>query len=345
LLRVIAGLDEPTSGEVFFGDENASSMSVQERNVGFVFQHYALFKHMRVVDNIGFGLRVRPKSSRPPMKEIRKRASDLLDLVQLSGLERRYPAQLSGGQRQRVAFARALAIEPRVLLLDEPFGALDAQVRKDLRLWLREIHDRTGHTTLFVTHDQEEALELADRIVVMNQGRIEQIGTPDEIYDTPQSSFVFRFIGDSSELPIVIEHGEIQFHDRPLRLKAPDIADGPARLFIRPHDLEIVNEGRSDPGAIPGIVSAMRRHGGRRRIEITVGGHHDRIEIETPAEFETSLSQRLVVRPTKWRVFSRNKDTDPTETASPIDGADGPSDSGQTASASRLLSTARSSAL
>src|SRR5690606_22043349 len=180
LLRLIAGLDFPTAGTVLFGDEDASRRSVQERNVGFVFQHYALFRHMTVAQNIGFGLKVRPRSQRPPRTEIRRRASELLDLVQLSGLENRYPGRPSGGQRQRVALAGALAIEPRVLLLDEPFGALDAQVRRELRRWLREIHDRTGHTTVFVTHDQEEALELADRVVVMSQGRIEQIGGPDE---------------------------------------------------------------------------------------------------------------------------------------------------------------------
>src|SRR5690606_22176241 len=200
LLRLIAGLEQPTTGRIFFGEEDASAKSIRERNVGFVFQHYALFRHMTVADNIGFGLKVRPAQTRPASAEIRKRATDLLDLVQLSGLEKRYPAQLSGGQRQRVALARALAIEPKVLLLDEPFGALDAQVRRELRKWLREIHERTGHTTIFVTHDQEEALELADRLCVMSQGRIEQVGTPDSVYDSPTSPFVFGFIGESSEI-------------------------------------------------------------------------------------------------------------------------------------------------
>ncbi len=187
LLRLIAGLETPTEGTIFFGDEDASQKSVQERNVGFVFQHYALFRHMTVADNIGFGLKVRPSATRPSSDDIRNRALELLDLVQLQGLEKRYPAQLSGGQRQRVALARAMAIEPKVLLLDEPFGALDALVRKELRRWLREIHDKTGHTTVFVTHDQDEALELADRVVVMSRGRIEQVGTPDEVYDNPNS--------------------------------------------------------------------------------------------------------------------------------------------------------------
>jgi len=169
---------------IYFGDEDASKKTVQQRNIGFVFQHYALFRHMTVLDNVSFGLNVRDGARRPPMAEIRRRALELLDLVQLSGLEKRYPAQLSGGQRQRVALARAMAVEPNVLLLDEPFGALDAQVRKDLRKWLREIHDRTGHTTVFVTHDQDEAMELADRVVVMSQGAIEQVGTPDEYMTT-----------------------------------------------------------------------------------------------------------------------------------------------------------------
>src|SRR6187551_1980187 len=201
LLRLIAGLEMPTAGKIFFGDTDASEKTVQERNIGFVFQHYALFRHMTILENISFGLKVRPRSTRPPSGEIRRRAMELLDLVQLTGLEKRYPNQLSGGQRQRVALARALAIEPGVLLLDEPFGALDAQVRKELRKWLREIHDHTGHTTVFVTHDQEEALELADRVVVMSQGAIEQVGTSDEVYDHPTNPFVFNFIGESSNLP------------------------------------------------------------------------------------------------------------------------------------------------
>ena len=204
LLRILAGLEAPSAGRVLFAGEDALGLAVQDRHIGFVFQHYALFRHMTVFDNIAFGLTVRPRSQRPSSAEIRRRVLHLLDLVQLSGLEKRYPTQLSGGQRQRVALARALAIEPRLLLLDEPFGALDAQVRKDLRRWLREIHDRTGHTTFFVTHDQEEALELADRVVVMSKGRIEQVGTADDIYDRPATPFVFSFIGESSLLPVCL---------------------------------------------------------------------------------------------------------------------------------------------
>ncbi len=221
LLRLIAGLETPTAGRIFFGNDDASSKSVQERNVGFVFQAYALFRNMTVLENIAFGLRVRPSATRPAKAEIRRRVLELLDLVQLTGLEKRFPQQLSGGQRQRVALARALAIEPRVLLLDEPFGALDAQVRKELRKWLRELHDRTGHTTVFVTHDQEEALELADRLVVMSQGRIEQVGTPDEIYDEPSNPFVFSFIGESSSLPVSIENKELWVGGRAIGVPAP----------------------------------------------------------------------------------------------------------------------------
>ena len=203
LLRAIAGLEEVEAGDVHFGDIDATRLSLRERRIGFVFQHYALFKHMTVMGNVAYGLRARPRPTRPPETQIRTRVLQLLDLVQLAGLEARFPAQLSGGQRQRVALARALAIEPRVLLLDEPFGALDAMVRKDLRRWLRELHNRTGHTTLFVTHDQEEAFELADRIAILNQGRIEQIGSPVEIVSRPATPFVAEFVDGISITPSI----------------------------------------------------------------------------------------------------------------------------------------------
>jgi sulfate/thiosulfate transport system ATP-binding protein len=196
LLRTVAGLEFQDKGEVYFGDVNACDLTLRERRIGFVFQHYALFKHMTVMDNIAFGLRARPRGTRPSESQIRSRVLELLSLVQLDGLEARYPAQLSGGQRQRVALARALAIEPRVLLLDEPFGALDAKVRKDLRRWLRQLHAKTGHTTLFVTHDQDEAFELADRIAILNEGFIEQVGPPAEILARPATDFVNTFIAD-----------------------------------------------------------------------------------------------------------------------------------------------------
>ncbi|OHV79871.1 sulfate/molybdate ABC transporter ATP-binding protein [Ensifer sp. LCM 4579] len=306
LLRLIAGLESPTEGTIFFGDEDASKKSVQQRNIGFVFQHYALFRHMTVLDNISFGLKVRPARRRPPVAEIRRRALDLIDLVQLSGLEKRYPAQLSGGQRQRVALARAMAVEPNVLLLDEPFGALDAQVRKELRKWLREIHDRTGHTTVFVTHDQEEALELADRVVVMSKGAIEQVGTPDEIYDHPVSPFVYRFIGQSSGLNVTLASGEIRFEDRPIGLRDANEADGPATLYFRPHDVELVD---GCGGCLAGLVTGSRRVAGTRHLELNLGSAHPSVEIELPPERASSVDQsRIAFRPTKWKLYRRKED-------------------------------------
>ena len=300
LLRILAGLDQPSHGRVTFDGEDALGLSVQERNVGLVFQSYALFRHMTVLGNVGFGLKVRPRGQRPTDAEIRKRALELIDLVQLKGLERRYPAQLSGGQRQRVAFARALAIEPRLLLLDEPFGALDAQVRKELRRWLIEIHKETGHTTVFVTHDQEEALELADRVVVMRDGQIEQVGTPDEIYDEPNSPFMFSFIGESSTLPVRVDAGRLWLDQHPLDLHPGNVPNGPARLFLRPHDVEVADDIR---GAIPGVISFLRRQGGSRRLDLEVNGHGDRIEIEVPANF-AQVSGEVAIRPRRFRVYS-----------------------------------------
>lgn len=300
LLRLIAGLERPTKGTIFFGEEDASQKSIQERNVGFVFQHYALFRHMTVADNIGFGLKVRHGPTRPSAQEIRRRASELLDLVQLSGLEKRYPAQLSGGQRQRVALARAMAIEPAVLLLDEPFGALDAQVRRELRRWLRDIHDATGYTTVFVTHDQEEALELADRVVVMSQGSIEQVGTADEIYDTPNSPFVYGFIGESSSLPVRVEDGQVWIADRPIGLSAPQAPQGEATLFFRPHDVELVDECN---GCIAGTVAASRRVAGTRRVELEIGGERQRVEVELPVDHPAAQKSRVAFRPRRWKLF------------------------------------------
>jgi sulfate transport system ATP-binding protein len=198
LLRVIAGLEQPQSGRVLFDDLDAATLSLRERRIGFVFQHYALFRHMTVLDNVAFGMRALPRRQRPAASEIKRSALELLELVQLGGFAGRYPAQLSGGQRQRVALARALAIRPRVLLLDEPFGALDAKVRKELRRWLREFHDQTGHTTLFVTHDQDEAFELADRVAILNEGRLEQVASPRQIQQEPATPFVAAFIDGST---------------------------------------------------------------------------------------------------------------------------------------------------
>lgn len=301
LLRLIAGLELPTSGKIYFGQEDASDKTVQERNIGFVFQHYALFRHMTILENVSFGLKVRPRALRPHASEIRRRALELLDLVQLSGLEKRYPNQLSGGQRQRVALARALAIEPRVLLLDEPFGALDAQVRRDLRKWLREIHDRTGHTTVFVTHDQEEALELSDRLCVMSQGRIEQVGTPDDVYDKPESPFVFGFIGESSALPVQVSNGEFWLDDRPIGVPATEVSEGEAQLYFRPHDVELVEGGP----ALAGVVATSRRVGGTRRVELDVGGHKHRVEIDLPFDHPAGERSQIAFRPKRWRIFPK----------------------------------------
>jgi sulfate transport system ATP-binding protein len=222
LLRILGGLDFPdrgSDGRVLLNGEDVTYLPAADRKVGFVFQHYALFNHLTVFENVAFGLRVRPRHKRPPRHAIRDRALELLRLVQLAGLERRLPSELSGGQRQRVALARALAIEPRVLLLDEPFGALDAKVRKDLRRWLRGFHDEIGVTTVFVTHDQEEALELADVVVVMNDGQVEQVGPPQEIFDHPATPFVYEFLGDVNKL------------QRPGR---------PEVIYVRPHEIQVV---------------------------------------------------------------------------------------------------------
>ncbi|MBN9015919.1 MAG: sulfate/molybdate ABC transporter ATP-binding protein [Rhizobiales bacterium] len=300
LLRILAGLDAPTAGRVLFGGEDALGLAVQDRNIGFVFQHYALFRHMTVFDNIAFGLTVRPRAQRPSKADIRRRVLGLIDLVQLNGLDKRYPTQLSGGQRQRVALARALAIEPRVLLLDEPFGALDAQVRKDLRRWLREIHDRTGHTTFFVTHDQEEALELADRVVVMSKGRIEQVGSADDIYDSPASPFVFGFIGESSLLPVTVADGAAVLDGVPTGLSAPGATAGPATLGFRPHDVVLVED---DGPALRGRIIAERRHGARRRLELEVGREHHRAEIDVEVDAPRPEGGRIAFRPERWRIF------------------------------------------
>ncbi|MCB5203107.1 sulfate/molybdate ABC transporter ATP-binding protein [Neorhizobium sp. T786] len=301
LLRLIAGLDFPTAGKIYFGDEDASHRSVQDRNVGFVFQHYALFRHMTVAENIGFGLKVRSGASRPPKSEIRRRVSELLEMVQLSGLEDRYPNQLSGGQRQRVALARAMAIEPRILLLDEPFGALDAKVRKELRRWLREFHDRTGHTTVFVTHDQEEALELADRVVVMSGGKIEQVGSADDVYDRPGSPFVFSFIGESSHLPITLRGGQILFQGQSIGVVS-ESGEGAGELFFRPEDVQLVDAA----DALYGKVTACRRLAGTRIAEIDIANEGNapyHVEIEVPLYEPVALGSDLRFRPTRWKVF------------------------------------------
>ena len=276
LLRIIAGLEFQDEGRVLINGEDVSALSVAERGVGFVFQHYALFKHMTVAENVAFGLSVRKRRERPGKAEIRARAEELLRLVQLPGLGDRYPGQLSGGQRQRVALARALAIQPRLLLLDEPFGALDAKVRKDLRRWLVDLHHQMGLTSIFVTHDQDEALEMADRVVVMDHGVIEQIGTPEEIYMEPASPFVSGFVGETNLLP----------------------ADGQL-AHVRPHDIAIVSDGGHEVR-----VDCVFRRGGTWRIEAVMEGSDRLIEIDLVASAPApAVGETIRIAPRRIRNF------------------------------------------
>ena len=253
LLRVIAGLDAPDANPetvVFVNGEDISRKAVSQRRVGFVFQHYALFRHMTVFENVAFGLRVRPRKLRPSSSDIRNKVNELLELIQLSRWAGHYPSQLSGGQRQRVALARALAIEPSILLLDEPFGALDARVRQELRRWLRDLHSKIHVTSVLVTHDQEEALEVADRIVIMNQGRIEQIGTPDEVFHRPASEFVVTFLGN-----VNLFHARVESGKR-------------ARVFVRPHELEIERQ-PINGASVASRVERIQSAGSVVRVELT----------------------------------------------------------------------------
>ncbi len=303
LLRIIAGLERPSAGRILFGSEDATLLSVQERRVGFVFQSYALFKHLTVGANIAYGLKVRPRATRPEAAEIKRRVGDLLELVQLQGLERRFPSQLSGGQRQRVALARALAVDPKVLLLDEPFGALDAQVRRDLRRWLREIHDRTGHTTLFVTHDQDEALELADRVAVLHRGVVEQIGTPDDIYDRPATAFVAGFVGEAVRLAVTTDGETMRIGDH--RVAMPPVAGGivgRAELFVRPRDLVLAAPGT--PGSLSARVLAVRRAGPGRRAELLLSADVAPVEIELPPDSSIAPGDTLAVAFVQARLFA-----------------------------------------
>ena len=301
LLRIIAGLDWPDSGEVFFDGENALARGARERHVGFVFQHYALFRHMTVFENVAFGLRVQPRAIRKDEPTIRARVKQLLDLVQLDWLADRYPGQLSGGQRQRIALARALAIEPRILLLDEPFGALDAKVRKELRQWLRSLHHEINVTSIFVTHDQEEALEVANRVVVMDKGRIEQVGTPSEVYDRPATAFVHGFIGESIVLPVEIRDGDIRLGDRSLGIAADGVATGASQLFVRRHDMQI---GPAGEGALDGKVAHVRSFGPVQRAEIALFAG-ETIEIDAPRDRELCTGDLVGLKPRRFRIFAR----------------------------------------
>ncbi|WP_425604018.1 sulfate/molybdate ABC transporter ATP-binding protein [Luteimonas kalidii] len=304
LLRVIAGLLPADAGRVLFGDTDATRLSLRERNVGFVFQQYALFRHMTVAENIAFGLRSRPRSRRPDRAAIRRRVDELLALIQLPEHSDRYPEQLSGGQKQRVALARALAIDPTVLLLDEPFGALDAKVRVELRRWLRRLHDQTGQTTVFVTHDQDEALELADRVVVLRDGRIEQVGTPREIYDAPASAYVFDFIGRASVIEGTVAGGRFAAPAQSGDFDAAGVSDGPARLYLRPHDAAIGAPGEG----LDATVSAVHWHADRITVELAIGGQPRLLEVDlvaAPAVQVPVVGATVGIRLPRYRVYPR----------------------------------------
>jgi len=307
LLRIIAGLEAADQGAILFHGEDATDRSVRDRQVGFVFQHYALFRHMTVFENIAFGLRVRPRAVRPSEHEIHSRVHALLKLVQLDWLADRYPLQLSGGQRQRVALARALAVQPQVLLLDEPFGALDAKVRKELRRWLRHLHDEMHITSVFVTHDQEEALEVADRVVIMNNGGVEQIGTPEEVYDHPTTPFVYHFLGNVNLFHGRVHEGRARMGD--LEVEAPehvDARDIPAVGYVRPHDIEVARS-RNGTAAIEAIVGSIHPIGPLVQLELTGRESGDLIEValskERYRELHLQEGDQVFVTPRKLRVF------------------------------------------
>lgn len=306
LLRLIAGLESPDagSGGIFFHDDDMSTADVSKRRVGFVFQHYALFRHLTVFENVAFGLRVRPRASRPQESDIERRVGDLLRLVQLGGFARHYPHQLSGGQRQRVALARALAVEPRILLLDEPFGALDARVRIELRRWLRRLHDEIGLTSVFVTHDQEEALELADRVVVMNDGHVEQIGTPADVFHTPRTEFVMSFLGNANRLTGTIAGGKAHFGDLEVDCPEQPSAGCDVRLFVRPHELELTTV-KGDAPCWQGKVNRVHAAGPIVRVDVETALDVLHAEV-SPAVFERlriSLGDRVYVVPKTLRMY------------------------------------------
>jgi sulfate transport system ATP-binding protein len=308
LLRIIAGLELPDagSGPIKFHDEDVAGRDVGSRQVGFVFQHYALFRHMSVFENVAFGLRVRPRSRRPAREQIHNKVMELLRLVQLDVQANRYPHQLSGGQRQRVALARALAIEPRVLLLDEPFGALDARVRQELRQWLRRLHDEIHLTSVFVTHDQDEAMELADRVSVMNEGRIEQIGTPDEVFHNPKTEFVMNFLGQVNTFHGRLEGGKIHFAamamDSP---HAPAAAAERVRVFVRPYDMEIETQRNGHP-AFAAVITRVHSAGPNVRLELRANTG-EQLQAEMPQEryraLEVGVNSLVFVAPRSVKVF------------------------------------------
>ena len=278
LLRIIAGLELPDRGTLEIDGTDVLGHDARRRRIGFVFQHYALFRHMTIAENIAFGLRVRPRDLRPARAEITRRVHELLSLVQLEGYADRMPSQLSGGQRQRVALARALAIEPRVLLLDEPFGALDAKVRSELRRWLRRLHEAMNITSVFVTHDQEEALELADRVVVMNRGKVEQVGSPTAVYDQPATPFVYEFLGRVNRFDCMVTGGVARFAE--IRLPVSGLGDGPAALYVRPHDIWLGPAGA--PALAIARIDTISALGPRARIELTMQGLELEVDVSRP---------------------------------------------------------------
>ena len=298
LLRIIAGLESPTDGSIMIGGGDVTRQSARDRAVGFVFQHYALFRHMTVFENVAFGLRVKPRRERPSNAEIKDRVLELLRMVQLEGLAYRHPSQLSGGQRQRVALARALAVRPKVLLLDEPFGALDAKVRQDLRQWLRRLHDELGITSVFVTHDQEEALELADRVVVMNGGKVEQVGPPDEVYDHPVSPFVYEFLGSVNLFHGRTEDGSLSV------IKSADGNGASPVSYARPHELDITRH--RNGATIPAIVRQISTVGPVVRVELQASeGEYLKAEItrDVARDLKLQLGEEVHVRPQHLQTF------------------------------------------
>ena len=288
LLRIIAGLDyaDPGSGRILFHGEDVTNVPAGQRKVGFVFQNYALFRHMTVQENIAFGLNVRRRHDRPAAAQIKERVHRLLELVQLEGLHDRFPSQLSGGQRQRVALARALAVEPRVLLLDEPFGALDAKVRKDLRRWLRRFHDEVHLTTVFVTHDQEEALEIADEVVIMNQARVEQVGTPQEVYDRPATPFVYRFLGNVNVLRAQT------LADAGVDRRRTGGIEDEGLLYVRPHDIEVLPHAPDSPG-IAAVVRFIHAAGPQARLSLEEVRSRETLEVEISRAELQALALRV----------------------------------------------------
>ena len=312
LLRIIAGLESADGGQVLLDGQDASDTHVRERQVGFVFQHYALFRHMTVFDNVAFGMRMKPRSTRPSEKAIKAKVTELLKLVQLDWVADRFPAQLSGGQRQRIALARALAVEPRVLLLDEPFGALDAKVRKELRRWLRRLHDELHITSIFVTHDQEEALEVADRVVLMDHGKVEQVGTPEEVYRHPASPFVYGFLGSVNLFHGRVDGGAVHVGDDRLAAGKVDLASGSEVFaFARPHELTIVVDFQ-EAGGVAARISRILAFGVTARIELDglngSTGQLFEVEITRDEVQRLGLEEGQAVRlvPSRLRVFERN---------------------------------------